>query len=705
MHAALWRTATRVERAKVNTWIASRNALGVAVPLAIGTALHAPLSAVAIATGALNVSFSDGYDPYWQRARRMLAWSLLGAVAVFTGTLTGEYYLLAVGVTALWAMVAGMLLAVGVRAGDLGLNTLVAVIVFAAHPLSAKDAFYVGLLVFAGGLLQTAFALLLWPVQRRRPEREAVGKAFRQLAEDIHLDADAAAATLDYAPAPLVQETLSALGRDHTTTGERYRLLFDQVDRIRSSVFQLRRSYGSGLSAPVNDLELRQMLDLCSKTLAAIGVSMARGEPVSTDLRRHLSEMKRMTEEAKDGDSPDEVRAAMERLVGQVRVVAQFLGDTLPQNWRDSAGSTTHRNSQIESVSWAETLRTNLSLQSIFFRHAIRLAASVALADAAGRSLGWSRMYWVPMTVAVILKPDFSSTFSRGGLRLLGTFGGLVLATVLYHVLPATPWTQLFLVGLFTLMLRSVGPANYGLFSAAIAGLVVFLIAATGVSPGETVVARGINTALGGLFALVAYAAWPTWERTQVRPTMAEMLDRCRHYIQTVAQRLQRESESRKQAWYASVEKSRRDWKLARSNAEASVDRLSGEPGARPEEAALLTSMLASSHSLAYSAMVLETELRHLPDHGSLEASRAFIYDVDFTLYFLAAALRGSPSALQGLPDLRSRHRVLLKAREELPPAYRFFVDETDRMTVSLNTLKEQVESLLEDASPPSRNN
>ena len=125
--AALWRTMVRLDHSKINTWMALRNALGVAVPLAVATALDAPLSGAAIATGALNVSFSDGHDPYPQRGRRMLLWSALGAVAVFTGAVTGGSNFVATMVVAAWAMIAGMLLAVGSRAGDVGLNTLVTV--------------------------------------------------------------------------------------------------------------------------------------------------------------------------------------------------------------------------------------------------------------------------------------------------------------------------------------------------------------------------------------------------------------------------------------------------------------------------------------------------------------------------------------------------------------------------------------------------
>ena len=45
-----------------------------------------------------------------------------------------------------------------------------------------------------------------------------------------------------------------------------------------------------------------------------------------------------------------------------------------------------------------------------------------------------------------MLKPDFTSTFSRGVLRLLGTFVGLGIATGLFHALPRTMPVEIGLI-------------------------------------------------------------------------------------------------------------------------------------------------------------------------------------------------------------------------------------------------------------------
>jgi uncharacterized membrane protein YccC len=345
---------------------------------------------------------------------------------------------------------------------------------------------------------------------------------------------------------------------------------------------------------------------------------------------------------------------------------------------------------KLQVASWVATLRANLDWRSAFFRHAIRLAACVTISDAIGRTISWQRSYWIPMTVAVILKPDFTTTVSRGLLRLAGTFAGLFFATLLYHALPASAWRQLILVGLFTYLLRWMGPANYGVFSFAVSGLIVFLIAATGIAPAQVVVLRGLNTLAGGALALVAYLVWPTWERTQVGEALADMLDASRTYMQALLDRFIDPKASTTKVLNAR----RNAWRLSRSNAEASVDRVSSEPGISRERLNCFTSILASSHALMHAMIGLEAGVSQAPVNECPDAFRKFSQDVDFTLYFLSRALRGSTSAAGTLPKLREDHRRLVDTSRSLSAADRFIVLETDRITVSLNTLREQVMNL-----------
>jgi uncharacterized membrane protein YccC len=433
------------------------------------------------------------------------------------------------------------------------------------------------------------------------------------------------------------------------------------------------------------------LFNAASGLLRAVSESLLTGQ-VSGTMQQSVNQLHNTLARVSTGTTNStalmsETAAAADVLAGQLRSVARLANNSTPEGLERFIRHESAQPIQLQIKSWLSTIWANLDFGSATFRHALRLAACVAVAEAVGRAVSWQRSYWIPMTVAVILKPDFTTTFSRGLLRLAGTLGGLLFATAIYHALPASALSQLLLVGCFTFLLRMYGPANYGIFSFAISGLIVFLIAETGVPPGQVVVLRGVNTLVGGVLAVLAYALWPTWERKRVSEVFAEVIDATRLYFHELMQYFDASTEENTRA----IEEARQAWRRARSNVEASVDHVSSEPNFSAEKLSCLTSMLASSHSLVEAMMEMEAELRHASRHEAPPALKKFSNDVEFTLYYLSAALRGSVAAAETLPKLREDHRRLIEAKESLAPDEDLVLLETDRITTTLNTLREQV--------------
>src|SRR6202022_2086817 len=194
-----------------------------------------------------------------------------------------------------------------------------------------------------------------------------------------------------------------------------------------------------------------------------------------------------------------------------------------PRTWRETVSAT------------IEAFRNHLNLRSPIFRHAVRLAVLVAVGDVLGTEVSWRRTYWLPMTIALVLKPEFTATFTRGLLRIAGTIIGLLLATGLFHLFNPGVVLQVILIFVFVFLLRWLGPANYGIFGIAVSALIVLLLAIAGVPPKDVIWARGVNTFVGGALALLAYWLWPTWERTRVSERIAEMLDAYRNYTHALS--------------------------------------------------------------------------------------------------------------------------------------------------------------------------
>ena len=85
--------------------------------------------------------------------------------------------------------------------------------------------------------------------------------------------------------------------------------------------------------------------------------------------------------------------------------------------------------------------------------------------------------------------------------------------------------------------------------------------------------------------------------------------------------------------------------------------------------------------------MALEAVLLSSHPAPAQEPFRRFADDVELTLYYLAAALRGSPIHAEALPNLREGHNALVHSGDALNDRYALVNVETDRITNSLNTL------------------
>jgi uncharacterized membrane protein YccC len=232
-----------------------------------------------------------------------------------------------------------------------------------------------------------------------------------------------------------------------------------------------------------------------------------------------------------------------------------------------------------------------------------------------------------------------------------------------------------------------VGPANYGILTAAVSALVVVLIAVSGVAPKDVIVARGVNSLAGGALALAAYIVWPTWQRTQIREVVAKMLDAYREYFRRICliylQPALRDEDG--------LDASRSAARLTRSNVEASIDRMSAEPGVTPEALAACNAMLASSHGLINAMMAMEAALPEPLEGPPPNGFRAFCHDVEIALHSVSAALRGSKILSRALPDLRESYHRMIQAGGYSSGRLALVAMEADRLTNRLNTLAEQV--------------
>jgi uncharacterized membrane protein YccC len=698
----LWQDVVRVDRSQAVFWPALRNAVGVFIPLAIGAATGQLLLGLTASTGALQVAFADRPGPYRLRAGRMLLACLAGALSVFVGAATGTVDWLAVVLAALWGLAAGLLVALGQAATQIGLTGIIVLLIYGAHPLAPGLAAGQALLFLAGGLLQTLLSVAVWPVRRYRPEREALAAVFRKLAAYVQ-----APSGRDTAPPVTAEITAAAtillgLGNDHGATAESLRALLDEAERIRLELLVLhgarKHLHATGADPPARQA-LDTIWDATGRVLTTLAEMVATDRPLESDpdaLRRIETTLAALRQAPLDeaGNQEGLRRAGIlshsAALAGQLHAAVEIVQEGSAAGEAGILRGAAARPAALRPRGALAILRANLNIDSAAFRHAIRLAVCLGVAAAVARGLALPRGYWLPMTAALTLRPDFTTTVTRGIGRMAGTLLGLVLATGLVHqVFGALP-AQILLAGGLVFFARSLALVNFGLSIIPVTGLVVLLTGFAGANPQATILERGLYTLGGGLLGLAAYRLWPTWERTQTPAILADLLDSYRRYFAVVLAGYLNPD----QVNPPRVQAARLAARLARSNAEASVDRLRTEAATSPRDSELAAGVLANSHRFAYAVMAVEAELYHRPEAPRPATLQPFVADVDTTLAAIAGALRDSGELPADLPDLRTDQSTLVAAAPstagtQAESSYQMAVltAQTERITNSLNTI------------------
>ncbi|AFC86423.1 FUSC family protein [Frateuria aurantia] len=565
-----------------------RNAAAFGLPLALGFATDHPLAGLGIAAGALDIMFSDQPGPYRQRLALLLLASTAAGLSALLGASIGAAFLPMLLTTLVMGFGAGLLVVFGPDISRLGMTSVILLVVTAATPVSVRHAASGAGLIFLGGLLLTCLSIASWPLQRYRPERLALATIFRGLAGLAEHPADDSrddVALSDEMNA--VQQTLFGRHHDRGRAMEAFRTLIEQAERIRIELVAIELLHHD----PVRETHYRRSI---AAVLEAIAAALEAGAPPDQALQ--LLQSIRAEEQWLLAHEPAglmvHIRALNSQLTAAVRnanwagargeLRAQADQQRLPQDLR------------TDGV-WA-TLRASLHLDSIALRHAIRYSLLLGLAVVASHVLAMPHGYWLPMTVAIVLRADFAATFRFGLLRVVGTLLGLVLTTLLLHVTPDETTAHVAMAIVLCMAFRYLATVHYGVAVATLTGVVVIMLDMAGIAPTAAIADRVDNTLLGSGMALLGYLLWPTWERTQTRHALAEML---RGYV-AYLQGLGRQAES------DAIRDLRIAVRIARGNARASLERLRSEPGTPEQLQTVCTGLLAQGNRLARALMTFE---------------------------------------------------------------------------------------------------
>jgi uncharacterized membrane protein YccC len=491
----------RPEKAPVPWADMIRAVFAIWVPLAAGFITGRRELALLPAVGGLVGILIDTGGPYRQRVRRV------GTAAVFGGAAGLVVGMLIHGRG--WVAVAALVAVAGVsavlaRLGATGSATGLQLLVYSSlglGPFGALRPWWHTALEFLAGVV---WALMLitpsWLLSPRAAEQRAVAAAYHALAEDLRT----------------IGTPSAAAGRQAATAA--LNAAYDALLTYRSSAGGRNR----------RDMHLMAILNVSHQMVEAVPALRAKGErppPWVTGTIDRLADA--IARGPKSGAAlpliPPEWSASPGALALRDSMVALSsvisgswtpppLAPPAPSDWRSRLRSrAAHLAGQLVGgrIAWTFT---------------IRLMICTGVAATASEVLPLRRSYWVVLTVAIILKPDYGSVFARALQRGAGTIVGAVLGAAILAVVPYGPWL-LVPFGVLAALLPYGKSRNFGLTATFLTPFVVLLIDL--LSPGGWQLAgeRLIDTLLGCvLVLLIGYAPWPSAWHAHLPAQFAETL-------------------------------------------------------------------------------------------------------------------------------------------------------------------------------------
>jgi uncharacterized membrane protein YccC len=420
-----------------------------------------------------------------------------------------------------------------------------------------------------------------------------------------------------------------------------------------------------------------------SDVLDEVAAALDEGRPVDTArLDTARARVRRAAERLESGSAGGTLtaRAASARLrvlAGQLRAVLEVV-TTGASEGREPEPADVRRRAMLRDP--IAIVKANITFDSAVLRHAARAALLIGGSDLVVRVAGYAHGYWVPLTALMVLRPDFSTTFQRAAMRVAGTIAGLLLASVLlYWAVPDGEWYYIALVALFFFAMRMSGPTNLLLSAAAVSALLVVLLALNGASPRDTVVDRTIATAIGGALAVLATLLFPLWERDVLPVRLADLIAAYRSYLLVIADPKSTASQRRQ---------SRAAGRLARTNAQASFDRVRNDAVAAPGMGDLGESVLANAHRAVHALMTFDSMRDQVPRSTELDD---LLQAADVSLQSAEAALRGRETRPAG--ELRAVQERLHAALTRDPDRFGgsdaagAIDDASDRLANAVDTL------------------
>ncbi|MFT7434888.1 MAG: putative membrane protein YccC [Algoriphagus sp.] len=178
-----------------------------------------------------------------------------------------------------------------------------------------------------------------------------------------------------------------------------------------------------------------------------------------------------------------------------------------------------------------KTLKATFSLKSSVFRHALRLTVAMLIGLWFGQFFVHQNAYWILLTIAVILRPNFGLTKKRAVQRIYGTLGGAAIASIILLLFDSkTVFGFLAVPSIFVGLVFL--QKNYRIAATFITMAILFFYSVLVDNTFEIIKYRVLDTLIGAIIAFLSvYLLWPSWEQSNLRGTLGKAYLACNNYL------------------------------------------------------------------------------------------------------------------------------------------------------------------------------
>ncbi|WP_405577296.1 FUSC family protein [Streptomyces sp. NBC_01190] len=494
--------ALRPRRAPIPWAAVLRASVALALPLALGFAVHRPSYGAIVAIGAVFGVLFDSADAYRLRVLKIAVPQPFGAAGVALGTLVHGHGWVAVVALTFVAMVSGMISSIGQVASSCGLLLLLNSVLGAG--LHFPRPWWTAPLLFPiGGLLVLALSLIGWPLRRAAPERDAVAGSYRAVAamleaanrQDYDLQRQAVTTAMNHA----YDSILSRRTRDIGHRSPRVRLLA-QLNAVTPLL-----EASAAMHVPDHTVD-PAVPDMVRDLAGAVAAGRTGGRPPAL---------------------PFAGAPANRALNAALRHAASVVGESEPV--LDSVTDLLGRPTTLRDR--ARLAALDVLLPGASWRYGVRLALCVGIAQILVSVVAVPRSYWIAVTVTFVLKPDLGSVFSRAVTRAIGTVVGLVVAAaVVSNIQPG--WWDVPVMAVLAGLVPAVSAMGYGFQTASTTPVILLLTDILSRQGIGLVLPRFLDSLIGCAVVLVAgYLLWPESWHTRVGDRLADTVDDAAEYM------------------------------------------------------------------------------------------------------------------------------------------------------------------------------